>query len=46
MRFKIMVEGSVPYKKMKEVLTGLESLGYKIELVDNGNIVCELEESR
>ena len=45
MRFKIMVEGAVPYKEMKKILNDIEKKGYKITLVDNGNIVCELEES-
>lgn len=45
MRFKIMVEGTYPYKEMKKVLDSLVKRGYEITLVDNGNIVCELEES-
>ena len=43
MRFKIMVEDTFEYKKMKVVLDKLEKLGYEMTLVDNGNIVCEID---
>lgn len=44
MRFKISVEQSFPYKDMRVILDSLAELGYEIELVDNGNIVCELKD--
>ncbi len=43
-RFKIMVEGEFPYNEMELVLKHLQRKGYKITLIDNGNIVCEIIE--
>lgn len=40
-RFKIIIQDSALYQDMKLVLQNLESLGYDITLVDNGNIVCD-----
>ena len=41
---KVTIIDEIDYPEFKEVLDAIESKGYKIKLVDNGNAVCIKED--
>ncbi|MBE3128791.1 MAG: hypothetical protein IMZ60_03830 [Actinobacteria bacterium] len=40
---KIMAFPEFPYSELKPILDFIESRGYKIDFIDNGNIICQKE---
>ncbi|MDD2657682.1 MAG: hypothetical protein PHD43_23315 [Methylococcales bacterium] len=40
---KLMAIDQMDYDDLNEICQAIKKLGYKITLIDNGNVVCEKE---